>query len=421
MTYACNSRCIFCYNPSRTSPLNVQVVWGVLRSLQKSQIPLVQLIGGEVSLLPELNQFVEFLAPTSNVSVVTNGIVYRELTPNLAGIFISLHGTREMHEHLTQHPGSYDVITDNIARYAAVGHHVHADVIMTSQNYTQLYEIARIARELGMQAIYINRYESGGLGAANSRVLMPTLRQFRVGLDQMIKAREELGIAISFGTATPFCADERLLAAGLEFNCGMASWFAVIGPNGDFRICNQSKRVYGNVLERPLEDLWISPQLDDYRDLRWVTGACASCEVLPVCGAGCRVDTTVEAEYCPDFFVRRAMRPLRNLDKALLDQFGADRSADAVPVETPAVYRRFRVEPFVKVNDQHEEERYIVKRFDTLVSDEVGCELVRMIQSGAVEEGDLVRRCRRKYPQLTEDVIRSMCTQFVGQRVLAVI
>ncbi len=420
ITYACNSHCVFCYNPFRVSPINEKTVKGILSSLRQSQVPLIQLIGGEVTLIPDLNDFIEFLSPVSNVTIVSNGINYRTLSSQLAGLYISLHGVRDTHERLTNNPNTYSVITSNISRYAADGHYIFADVILTSQNYEEVYEICRVARELGMRGVFINRYENGGLGAKNSRLLMPTLAEFRKGLEQMVRAKEELGIEISFGTAIPFCADTRLLTSGLAFSCGMGTWFAVIGPNGDFRICNQSKRVYGNILETPLEALWLSPELDDYRSLEWVTGACSSCAALSFCGGGCRVDSTAEAEYCPDFFVRKAIRPIVKTDLDLLRRLYTPPSVKDTWAETPSTYRIFRTKPFVKVND-HYEERYIVKRFETLVTDAMGCDLVRLVHMGTTAEYDMIKYVNDKYPGIPEAVIRCMCTQFVQQDVLSVL
>lgn len=50
MTYACNAKCIFCYNPERAEPSNLFVIDRIVRSVAESQIPHVYLIGGEPDL-----------------------------------------------------------------------------------------------------------------------------------------------------------------------------------------------------------------------------------------------------------------------------------------------------------------------------------------------------------------------------------
>src|SRR5947209_19923190 len=100
-TYSCNSHCVFCYNPSREQSFDPALTFRIVERIGEAHVPLVQLTGGEVSILPDLNLYIDHLHRTSRVSIVTNGIRRRELTPNLSKIFLSLHGDRETHERTT--------------------------------------------------------------------------------------------------------------------------------------------------------------------------------------------------------------------------------------------------------------------------------------------------------------------------------
>ncbi|PIR76490.1 MAG: hypothetical protein COU32_01715 [Candidatus Magasanikbacteria bacterium CG10_big_fil_rev_8_21_14_0_10_42_10] len=62
MTYACNEKCIFCYNPERAKLGDLSAIDRLVRSVAESQIPHVYLIGGEPSLLPveKLNEYIDF-------------------------------------------------------------------------------------------------------------------------------------------------------------------------------------------------------------------------------------------------------------------------------------------------------------------------------------------------------------------------
>lgn len=76
MTYACNEKCIFCYNPERAKLGDLSTIDRIVRSVAESQIPHVYLIGGEPSLLPveKLNEYIELLSQHSSVTIVTNGL-----------------------------------------------------------------------------------------------------------------------------------------------------------------------------------------------------------------------------------------------------------------------------------------------------------------------------------------------------------
>ena len=45
MTYACNEKCIFCYNPERAKLSDFSVIDRIVRSVAESQIPHIYLLG----------------------------------------------------------------------------------------------------------------------------------------------------------------------------------------------------------------------------------------------------------------------------------------------------------------------------------------------------------------------------------------
>jgi radical SAM protein with 4Fe4S-binding SPASM domain len=117
--------------------------------------------------------------------------------------------------------------------------------------------------------------------------------QISQAITQMLKARDELGIKVSFGTSTPFCLDKRLLTEHLAFTCGVGTWFTSIDPMGEFRICNQSTKSYGNILRSPLHEIWHSKSINsEYRALDWLPAPCNSCVLKQECLGGCRIGDT---------------------------------------------------------------------------------------------------------------------------------
>jgi pyrroloquinoline quinone biosynthesis protein E len=254
-------------------------------------LPHVQLIGGEVSLIPDLHGLIGILKKTRWRSLVTNGRVYID---NLAGlideIFLSLHGQSHTHESLTRARGSFAEIEDHIRTYVADGIRVNADTVLTRQNAAQIFDVACHAHRLGMSMIFVNIFQPAGIGAHFATGLTPTLDQVRSAIGQLIKAHRDTGIAVSFGTSTPYCLDERLLTEGLAFTCGTGTWFGSIDPWGEFRICNQSGRSYGNVLEKPFKDIWHAREIHtEYRSLDWMDEPCTSCSISNICLGGCRI------------------------------------------------------------------------------------------------------------------------------------
>ena len=102
-SYSCNALCVFCYNPKRNQPIDLNKVREIVGRVAESNIPHVQLTGGEISILPIafINEIVDRLSKHSSVTIQTNGILYmKDLTKNLAALYVSLHGTEKYHDDL---------------------------------------------------------------------------------------------------------------------------------------------------------------------------------------------------------------------------------------------------------------------------------------------------------------------------------
>lgn len=304
LTYACNSSCAFCYNPSRKKQSDESVIINVLNELNRYRLDHVQLIGGEVTLFKDrLPYFLSLLNQVKVCSMVTNGRVFiPETIDYLDEVYISIHGDESMHESITRAENSFKSIQRTITEYVKSGIIVSSDTVLTRLNYKQMLEICKYASGLGMKNIFVNIFQSAGLGARKEDDLVPSLDEIRHAIGQLIEAKKTLPLNIHFGTSTPYCLDERLIENDMTFTCGTGSWFASINPWGDLRICNQSTKDYGNILQDDLGKIWHSQAIDDeYRNLDWlnVSEPCRSCVFKSDCLGGCRINDKGEARIDP--------------------------------------------------------------------------------------------------------------------------
>lgn len=291
LTYGCNSACTFCYNPNHRRQIDDDLRFRILRAVNEYQLDHVQLIGGEVTILPNLPSYLDELKDVRWRSMVTNGRIFvPEVIGRVDEIYLSLHGDRQTHEAITRARDSFGVIERSVREYVAAGIKVHSDSVLTRLNHDQVYSIAEHAQSLGMESMFLNVFQPAGMGARHAVDLSPSIEQIRGAIAQMIRARDDLGFKMQFGTSTPFCLDERLITEGLAFVCGTGDWFASVDPWGELRICNQSKRSYGNVLEEPLGRIWHKREITtEYRDLSWMPDPCGSCSMRDDCLGGCRI------------------------------------------------------------------------------------------------------------------------------------
>ncbi len=370
-TYGCNQRCIFCYNPTRNCSIDYNRLDKIVDSVFKSKIPHVYLIGGEPSILKleKLNEYIEKLSKNSSVTIVTNGFRYlKGLSKNLACLGVPIHGNKQTHEYLTNNPGSYDKIIENIKKYIEEGFDVRIIPVLMSVNYNQMYDIIKLSVKLGAESIFVDRFEPGGIGSKLTKELLPTNDQFNIGLDQMIKAKKDFGIPLGFGTAIPYCLDKRLIKENIYANCGVGVTFGAISPEGNFRICNQSLKVYGNILNEPIEKIWNKKELDEFRDLSWVDEPCKSCDLLHECVGGCKVDSNCPGEFCIDCAIRGCKKPINKVKIKV----------EEPRFKMPKKMRRFKKNRSLRLNDFHKE-TYIVTRYQTVEIDKFTKKIVEFI------------------------------------------
>jgi len=123
---------------------------------------------------------------------VTNGLIYKkELSEKLACIGIPIHGDEKTHEMLTGVEGGYKKTIKTIENYVKDGFDVRCIPVLMSVNYNQMYKIIKLAKELGMESVFVDRFESGGIGSKVASKLKPNLSQFKEALSQMIAARHK--------------------------------------------------------------------------------------------------------------------------------------------------------------------------------------------------------------------------------------
>ena len=394
-TYACNQRCLFCYNPNRGMKIDSGVIDNIVRSIFDSWIPHVYLIGGEPSLLgtKKLNEYIELLSKRSSVTIVTNGQIYLEdLSDKLSCIGVPIHGIGETHDFLAGKQGSFKTAVKSVEQYVRRGFDVRCIPVLTKTNFSQMFAVIKLAKQLGMESVFVDRYEDGGIGSIRSVDLKPSLDQFRIALGQMIEGRNAFNIPTGWGTAIPFCLDERLITENMSADCGAGITFCAINPKGEVRLCNQSERIYGNVLNEPMEKIWHKPKLSEFRDLRWVEKPCDGCAVLSECLCGCKVDVNHSKTFCIDYAVRengQVYKPQRQIQNQM-------------PIEIPPKLRHFKPNRYTRLNSRHKED-YLITRYQTIQLNDAASTMVQQILSGETNEKSLIAK---NAESIDEDEVR---------------
>jgi radical SAM protein with 4Fe4S-binding SPASM domain len=104
------------------------------------------------------------------------------------------------------------------------------------------------------------------------------------------------------------------VADDVNFTCGAGTWFGVVDPKGNLRICNQAGANIGNILDNGLEELWNrrTHYLQNFRSLEWLEEPCKSCPMAVECMGGCKIDADCNGERVAhiDYYLRSmALKP----------------------------------------------------------------------------------------------------------------
>ena len=251
LTYACNWRCVFCYNPRHCDrrALSAAEWTQVLDDLRELGTLSVTLTGGEPLALAH---FPEVLRAASArgfaVRLFTNGSLVTDAMADLiAGVRplaveLSLHGAcAETHDRATGRPGSFDALLAGLARLRQRGVRLRLKSLVTSINHGEVDAMLELVARLGVPHqldVTVTPRDDGDTGPLQYRAPSDAAAQ----VYRRLAERAELPLA------------EREHGG---VNCGLGRITLAIDPEGEVFPCLQWRRSsLGNVRQSRLGELW---------------------------------------------------------------------------------------------------------------------------------------------------------------------
>jgi MoaA/NifB/PqqE/SkfB family radical SAM enzyme len=253
LTYRCNWRCVFCYNPRHSDIRRMSAAeWThVLDDLRSIGAFNVTLTGGEPLTHPEFFAIVEAARERSfAVRLFTNGSLIDEtVARRLASLYVtsvemSLHGaTAATHEAATLNQGSFEALLAAVAHLKSAGISPRLKAPVTRLNEHEIDGMLALARDLDVTFrldAQITPRDDGSLEPLSYRASADAIRRV-------------MQIAADTGSLhKPGIEDARA-------NCGLGRTTLAIDPDGNVYPCMQWRQsALGNVRETRLADLWPS-------------------------------------------------------------------------------------------------------------------------------------------------------------------
>ncbi len=317
MTYACTHQCLFCSCPwyapggefERLPELTADEWRALITRLCDMGITSFAFTGGEPLLKKGIVDIIEHAAGRTSHYVETRDgeLQAWDAPPKLYLLSNGSHMTEDVLALCKRHDINLSMSLPGLSTFAEhtggrdpmhvlrwfrrakeMGVRTTVGITVTKKNIHELYETMAQALLAGADTVLLNRFLPGGRGLEHVEELTLTARQIPIMLDtaeEVLRTANRVG---SVGTELPKCLvpEGRYEKLKVGTRCSAALDFFVVGPSGHVRVCNHSTQRLTHVSE--IEKLKDHPYWRRFVLKSYLPKACAACEHMGVCDAGCR-------------------------------------------------------------------------------------------------------------------------------------
>jgi radical SAM protein with 4Fe4S-binding SPASM domain len=275
LTYRCNFRCIQCYNTTHagTETEMTSSEWrSALEQMAELGCHTVTFTGGEIFVRKDAVDILQAACDNGfSFRINTNGSLINEsllqrlepMRPFLQSFDVSFYGaTPQIHDSLARRLGAYMATLRAVRLLVEAKMSVFTKFVTMRDNFDGIKKWKQDMRQLGVR----HSISTGTLIPRTDRNNEPLVQLLTD--DQYKLLLEE----------TP--PDE---SAGAHF-CRPGQIRGAITPDGNVSPCEWlTDFKFGNLRERPLRDIWFSPESQSFRNIFEEDSECPSCELRPGC------------------------------------------------------------------------------------------------------------------------------------------
>lgn len=306
ITERCNLRCTHCYQDQFCAdeldfPQLCQIIDQLkyFLSQRQSDTPaseirgLINVTGGEPFVRNDFFDLLEIFAENRDrfhFGILTNGTLIDEHVARrlrelkTAYVQVSLEGSPKTNDAI-RGEGTFNRITAALEHLTAQGIRTMVSFTAHRGNFREFLDVARVAFELNVNRVWADRLIPYGAGMSleNPELTPPETREFfeimaaayRESQERFCRTEVFMGRALQF-----------LAGGGHPYRCEAGNRLVALGANGDLYPCRRMPVRIGNLLEKPLIDLYRqSPFLQKLRRHE-ISSGCASCTFKRTCRGG---------------------------------------------------------------------------------------------------------------------------------------
>lgn len=305
VTYRCNAACVFCYagcnctvNPvgseEEMSLAEVRRVLDVLAA--DAKVPSVSFTGGEATLRSDLPDMIRHARSLGlRVNLITNGIrcaserhVAELAEAGLHSAQVSIEGTTpEVHEAVTQVPGSFARATAGVRNLASAGLHVHTNTTILRTNVHDVDRFPRFVKErLGLDTFSMNLMIPTGSAPLNGELAVTYLEIGPI-LRRILARCREHGVELKWYSPTPACMFNTIVEGLGNKGCSACDGLVSVGADGQVLPCASYDAPLGSLLDRSFEEIWQGSQARSFRERAHAPPGCRECDQFVTCQGAC--------------------------------------------------------------------------------------------------------------------------------------
>lgn len=269
VTYNCNLRCRHCYINDFHTYLPLENIRDLLADLQQIGTIDLTISGGEIFSRNDIFTIIQLgidfgfaIGIITNGTLITDEIVTKLSTLPLKAIKVSLYSLKpEIHDKITQKPGSLERTLAAIGKLALAGQKVIINTVIQKEAVFELPEIKKFAEDLGclFEADYkLYPRNDGDTGPLD----------YYIGEEAMI-----------------YLYQEKILPPPKEFSCGAGNYRLKINPSGEVFVCEFIHDSLGNIHQHSIKDIWQSQKIKDVKGylLAYNPPHCQDCSLKSYC------------------------------------------------------------------------------------------------------------------------------------------
>ena len=336
-TNRCNLKCVHCYAKANQDLANQEMstleAKAMIVDLAQYGAPVLLMSGGEPLVRKDAIELIGYardkgMRPvlSTNGTLIDQTIAHELKDAGTTYAGISLDGLQPINDHFRGVNGAFRKALDGIHACLSVGLKVGLRFTVNKMNHQELPGIIQLLADEGIPraCFYHLVYAGRGAGIASEDL---SRDEARAAMDTILDGSERLkqqGKEIELLTVANHCdgpyiylrmkreghplADKALelmrIGGGNSSGVGIGcvSWNGDVHPDQFWR-----EKILGNVRERPFSQIWENSLGDEFlgklkhkRD--FVTGRCATCRFLDVCGGNirCRAEAATGDLWAPD-------------------------------------------------------------------------------------------------------------------------